>query len=242
MYQESGGNPFYLQQLVRAGRAGRVRPAAYDLGDLAVPAAVRAALEAELEALSAPARTLLAGAAVSGESFEPELAAAAAGMDEAQALDLLDELVRLDLVRPTAVPRHFRFRHPIVRHGVYQSAGPGWRLTAHARLAEVLERQGASPQVRAHHVERSARPGDVAALDLLQEAGAAAAPGPRPPPPAGTRPPCASCPTTSSSAAWACWWPPPPAWCRPGCWPTPGPPCSTRSTSSRRPWPRCGCG
>ena len=52
----------------------------------------------------------------------------------------------------------------------------GWRLTAHARLAEVLERQGASPQVRAHHVERSARPGDVAALDLLQEAGAAAAP------------------------------------------------------------------
>ena len=74
------------------------------------------------------------------------------------------------------MPRHFRFRHPIVRHGVYQSAGPGWRLTAHARLAEVLERQGASPQVRALHVERSARAGDVAALDLLQEAGAAAAP------------------------------------------------------------------
>ncbi len=175
VYQESGGNPFYLQQLVRAGRmAGST--GVYDLGDLAVPAAVRAALEAELEALSAPARSLLAGAAVSGEPFEPELAAAAAGMDEAQALDLLDELVRLDLVRPTAVPRHFRFRHPIVRHGVYQAAGPGWRLTAHARLAEVLERQGASPQVRAHHVERSARPGDVAAIDLLQEAGAAAAP------------------------------------------------------------------
>ncbi len=137
---------------------------------------MRAALEGELDALSAPARVLLAGAAVSGESFEPELAAAAAGMDGAQALDLLDELVRLDVVRPTAVPRHFRFRHPIVRHGVYESAGPGWRLTAHARLAEVLERQGASPQVRALHVERSARAGDAGALALLEEAGAAAAP------------------------------------------------------------------
>ena len=105
-------------------------------------------------------------------SFEPELAAAAAGMEEAEAFDLLDELVRLDLVRPAAVPRRFRFRHPIVRHGVYESAGAGWRLTAHGRIADVLEQQGASPQVRAHHVERSARPGDAQAVALLEEAAA----------------------------------------------------------------------
>ncbi len=97
-------------------------------------------------------------------------------MAEAEAFDLLDELVRLDLVRPAAVPRRFRFRHPIVRHGVYESAGAGWRLTAHGRIADVLERQGASPQVRAHHVERSARPGDVQAVALLGEAARAAAP------------------------------------------------------------------
>ncbi len=175
LYEESGGNPFYLQQLVRAGRQGGPT-GALDLPDLGVPPAVRAALEAELEALSAPARSLLAGAAVSGESFEPELAAAAAGMEEAEAFDLLDELVRLDLVRPTAVPRRFRFRHPIVRHGVYESAGAGWRLTAHGRIADLLERQGASPQTRAHHVERSARPGDTQAVALLGEAAAAAAP------------------------------------------------------------------
>ena len=175
LYEEAGGNPFYLQQLVRA--APRRGPTgALDLADLGVPPAVRAALEGELEALSDPARALLAGAAVSGESFEPELAAAAAGMGEAEALDLLDELVRLDVVRPTAVPRHFRFRHPIVRHGVYESAGAGWRLGAHARIAGVLERQGASPQVRAHHVERSARPGDAQAVALLGEAARAAAP------------------------------------------------------------------
>ncbi len=181
LYEESGGNPFYLQQLVRAGRqdglAGmRYLAGAFELADLGVPPAVRAALEGELEALSDPARSLLAGAAVSGESFEPELAAAAAGMAETEALDLLDDLVRLDLVRPTTVPRRFRFRHPIVRHGVYESAGAGWRLTAHGRIAEVLERQGASPQVRAHHVERSARPGDARAVALLQEAAQAAAP------------------------------------------------------------------
>ncbi len=177
LYQQSGGNPFYLQQLVRAGGGPGVG-GGFTLADadLVVPAPVRAALEAEVAALSGPARNLLAGAAVTGESFEPELAAAAAGIDEGDAFELVDELVRLDVVRPTSVPRHFRFRHPIVRHGVYQSAGPGWRLTAHARLAQALERVGAPPQVRAHHVERSARIGDTAALALLQEAARAAAP------------------------------------------------------------------
>src|SRR6266508_4478790 len=65
-------------------------------------------------ALSAPARTLLQGAAVLGEPFEPELAADTAGIEASEALDALDSLLDSDLIRAAEVPRRFRFRHPIV--------------------------------------------------------------------------------------------------------------------------------
>jgi DNA-binding NarL/FixJ family response regulator len=118
---------------------------------------------------------VLEGAAVSGEPFEPELAAAAAGVDEAAAMEALDELLQRDLVRGTDVPRRFRFRHPLVRRAVYEAAPGGWSLGAHERTAEALAARGAPAVERAHHVERSARRGDLAAVAILREAGAATA-------------------------------------------------------------------
>ncbi|HET8525777.1 MAG TPA: LuxR C-terminal-related transcriptional regulator, partial [Actinomycetota bacterium] len=47
----------------------------------------------------------------------------------------------------------------------------GWRLGAHERCAEALAARGAAVAARAHHVERSARPGDVDAVAILREAG-----------------------------------------------------------------------
>jgi DNA-binding CsgD family transcriptional regulator len=176
LYRESGGNPFYLQELARAGHsdtdgAGRA-------GLPGVPRAVQAALVRELVALPAAARRVLEGAAVAGDPFEPELAAVAAGVEEEVALASLDELLKADFVRPTLQPRLFRFRHPLVRRAVYEETGGGWRLAAHARAADALTERGVTPAQRAHHVERAARPGDLAAVDLLaaaaEEAGPAA--------------------------------------------------------------------
>src|SRR5690242_16870050 len=84
---------------------------------------------------------------------------------------LLDELIDRDLIRPTDVPRRFRFRHPIVRRAVYESAGAGHAIAAHARMATALSRRGASAAAQALHVERSARTGDMAAVELLTRAG-----------------------------------------------------------------------
>jgi DNA-binding CsgD family transcriptional regulator len=97
-------------------------------------------------------------------------------MSEADALAAIDELLDLDVIRTTDVPRRFRFRHPIVHSAVYASAKPGWRLAAHARVAAVLERRGASPLTRARHIECSAKPGDSEAAALLTEAGRSAHP------------------------------------------------------------------
>jgi DNA-binding NarL/FixJ family response regulator len=177
LYQESGGNPFYLEQLTRW-----LNPAAEGIAGVAemsasigVPPGVAAALTEELALLSEDARRLVEGAAVAGDPFEPELAAAAATTCEAAAMQAVDELLQLDLVRATDVPRRFRFRHPLLRRAIYDAIPGGWRLEAHERCARELAVRGATASARAHHIERSAREGDLAAVAVLREAGGAAA-------------------------------------------------------------------
>ena len=165
LHTESGGVPFYLEELARAPRAAHGAPG---LGG--VPAAVALALQAEIDGLPRLAAELLRGAAVAGDPFEVGLAAEAAGLPERDALPALDELVALDLVRGTATARRFRFRHPLVRHAVYESASPGFRIAAHERAAAALERAGAGALARARHVAASAGMGDDGAVAVLVDA------------------------------------------------------------------------
>ena len=175
LYEETGGNPFYLEQLALARSlepmAGVTPGSETPLGGIGVPSAVAASLSEELAALSDGGRLVLEGAAVAGDPFEPELAAAAAATTEGAAMDAVDELLRLSLVRETDTPRRFRFRHPLVRRAVYEGTAGGWRLGAHERCAEALAARGAAATARAHHVERSAREGDTEAVAVLREAG-----------------------------------------------------------------------
>jgi DNA-binding NarL/FixJ family response regulator/tetratricopeptide (TPR) repeat protein len=173
LYEESGGNPFYLEQLARSVERADVISA--DLvafsTRIGIPPAVGAALSEELAGLSKTGRRLLDAAAVAGDPFELDLATAAAEMSEAAATDAIDELLQFDLISETDVPRRFRFRHPIVRRAAYAATAPGWRLGAHERCAEALARQGATAASRAHHLEHSARKGDLGAVAVLREAG-----------------------------------------------------------------------
>jgi ATP/maltotriose-dependent transcriptional regulator MalT len=178
LYDESGGNPFYLNQLTRSldrSLEGVVAGHELSLAELDVPPAVAAALAEELALLAESARLALEGGAVAGDPFDPELAAAAAETTESSVLDAVDDLLRLDLLRQTDVPRRFRFRHPLVRRAVYESTPVAWRLGAHERTADGLAARGAGAVERAHHIERAGRQGDATAVATLREAGEATA-------------------------------------------------------------------
>jgi tetratricopeptide (TPR) repeat protein len=166
LFRESGGNPFYLEQLVTGERQPTSTPALDG-----IPVGVAAAVRDEIDAVSPLARALLQAASVLGEPFELEPATRTAEIAHNPALEALDELLGRDLVRPAEDTRRFIFRHPIVRRAVYESAGLGWRLGAHARAAAALEMRGAPAAVRAHHVEQSASVGDEPAIEVLIQAG-----------------------------------------------------------------------
>ena len=165
VFADSGGNPFYLAA-ARPRAAPRPRPGRRcALAGVEVPRAVAAALAGELAQLSGDARVVLAGAAVAGDPFEPELAAAAAGVERRASRSTRSTscCAATSSARPTSraasasATRSCAARSTRAR----PAAGGCWRTSA-ARAA--LAERGASALERAHHVERSARHGDPAAV------------------------------------------------------------------------------
>ena len=132
--REAAGNPLFLGELARASRAA---------GD-ALPRTVIAAVTLELAMLDPAARALLDGAAVAGDPFDPELAAAAAGRRGRPGR--ARRARGGHLVRADGAGAAFAFRHPLIRRAVYDAAPPAWRLLAHERAAAELGGAARAPR------------------------------------------------------------------------------------------------
>ena len=90
--REAAGNPLFLRELARVA----------DRADAALPPHARSPRsQLEVAALPPARGALLQGAAVSGDPFDPELAAAAAELDRSTR-SRRSTLVAADLVRPAA--------------------------------------------------------------------------------------------------------------------------------------------
>ena len=173
-YEESGGNPFYLEQLSRSldRDSAASRSPEVALTGIDVPSAVAASLHEELALLSETAHAVCwkerrSRAIHSSPSSPPRQPSRPRPRRWTRSTSFCNSISSAT----TDVPRRFRFRHPLVRRAVYEATPGGWRLGAHERCAQALARRGATAAARAHHVQRSAREGDADAVAVLREAG-----------------------------------------------------------------------
>jgi predicted ATPase len=168
----SEGNPFAVVETVRALPEGFV---AGSSTKLAVPKRVREVIARHLESLSEPGRDLATVAAVIGREFDFPLLCRAAGREEGDVAESLEELVRRRVLENLG--ERFDFTHDRIREVAYGALLRERQRALHARIAMAMESLYAdrlADQVErlAHHAAR----GDLGekAIVYLREAGAKA--------------------------------------------------------------------
>jgi DNA-binding CsgD family transcriptional regulator len=171
--EATGGNPFYLEALLReageggfatdAGGAKRVR----GIG----PAAVARAVLLRLAGRPPAARLLVQAAAVLGDGAGLAEAACLAEVPEPDAAQAADLLAALAVLKPAD---RLEFAHPIVRDAVYAEIGPRERAHAHARAARILADGGVSDERIAAQVVAAEPAADPERVELLRRVAAGA--------------------------------------------------------------------
>jgi tetratricopeptide (TPR) repeat protein len=156
--ERADGNPFYLEELVRAVAAGR---------DDVFPDSVLGTVEARLDAEGSEAKRVLRAASVFGERFSKAgLAALLGGERHAdEAGGWLTTLAARELVGPSSIAPgsadpQYAFRHAIVREAAYATLTEEDRVLGHRLAGEWLERTGyADAATVAEHFVRGSEPG-----------------------------------------------------------------------------------
>jgi DNA-binding CsgD family transcriptional regulator/tetratricopeptide (TPR) repeat protein len=146
LHRQSEGNPFFLEELLRAlveaetlvWQDGRWRLAS-DPGRF-VPPQVVEAIHMRLARLEPAQVDLLRVAAVIGRTFEPALLAQVMRMDVEQTEAMLLAAARARLLRPEA-DGAFAFAHDMVRETLYAEVGSTRRKRLHQAIGEALEAQ-----------------------------------------------------------------------------------------------------
>src|SRR5262245_1098938 len=143
LWRASEGNPFMIVEMVRAHRAGLAA------GDpaLSIPERVRKLVAIRIERLGDRAKRLAALAAVIGRPFEWTLLQRAAGLDETQTAEGVEELVRRRILLFEG--ERLQFAHDHVREVVEREIFPARRIVLHRSVAETLE-QIYADQLDAH--------------------------------------------------------------------------------------------
>ena len=152
----AGGNPFYLEELLRAVVEGR--------GD-ALPDTVLAMIEARLERLDPAARHVLRAASVFGQVFWRSgalslLGGAISGADLDERLGELEDKELVIERDPSRFPgeNEYTFRHALVRDAAYSTLTSEDRALGHHLAAAWLKQVGERDAgVLAEHLERGGK-------------------------------------------------------------------------------------
>jgi DNA-binding CsgD family transcriptional regulator len=169
IHRATGGNPFYVLELLRALRRIEHRDGA-DAFEEAISRAsldgIALQLAARLQNLDPHAFRLAQAIAILGDGCELRHAAAISRTAMTQASYLVAELVRRDVLCGDRPPR---FIHPIVQRAVIQMLSGAELDAAHRAAAGVLHAERSSPGRIAAHVMRLRAAGDPWVVERLRE-------------------------------------------------------------------------
>lgn len=158
LFRFSGGNPYLVGEILSdLYRHGYLRfrnvwelrlPPSY-----VPPRSVETLVTYKLGLLSPEHARLLEAAAVAGPAFDVDFLAELTGKTPVALVDLLEDLVRVQILEET--PEGFAFREDVIREAVLERMSALRRRTLHARAAEISERRNAPPEVRAFHLHHA---------------------------------------------------------------------------------------
>ncbi len=179
IHQLTGGNPLFVSELLSLIEAEHeLDDSAVAAGAMPLPAGVRDAITARLAMLSAAGREVLGVASVIGQQFRAGTLAAAAGTPAVELLELLDEAVRLRLVRPTThYADGYGFHHGLIQATLYDAIPRGRRLALHDAVARALEQDPAVvageglAEIAHHYLEAAPAHDPARAIDYARRAG-----------------------------------------------------------------------
>jgi predicted ATPase len=131
IHEQTGGNPFFLTELVNHldaqgklfGPGGEWRPAPFE-DEWEIPESVRVVIQRRLSSLSAATRKVLTTAAAVGKDFSYDTLEALAQVPSEGLLDGLEEGIRMGIIEETeGAAARFRFTRQLTRQTLLYAAG-----------------------------------------------------------------------------------------------------------------------
>lgn len=166
LLERSGGNPFYLGELVRLRESEQGLSAA-------LPPGARDVIGRRVARLPEETRELLGVASAAGRDVETALLEAVMEIPVEEVMSLLEPAVATGLLSEVPGGFDYRFSHALVRDALYSGLGRLARARLHLRIGEYLERLPEAEPVRlAHHFAAAAKAGGTA--KAVEHAGRAA--------------------------------------------------------------------
>ena len=161
LHDETEGNPFFIEEIVRnlaevgvhAGAAG-----ASELQRVALPEGVKQMIARRTGRLDPGTVEWLRVAAVIGRDFDAALVEQLLELDEEEFLRALEEALDAGLLLESgAATSRYSFSHTLIREALYEGMSAPRRARIHRRVGEALEAAGESgPGALAHHFTRAA--------------------------------------------------------------------------------------
>jgi DNA-binding winged helix-turn-helix (wHTH) protein/tetratricopeptide (TPR) repeat protein len=180
VHERSGGNPLFVEHLVRTlERQGAIdAPDAAMRAAHALPTQASAVIREGVDRLPGDVTAVLECAAVIGRSFDLDVLAATTGAADRAALDdTLDVAIVAGLIGDGPSSGELRFGHILTRDALYDALSSHRRVALHAAVGDALERLRAYDldahlDELAHHFAQAAAHGEAArALRYARQAG-----------------------------------------------------------------------